>query len=58
MCGPAPSDDAGAVLERLTRLRMVLPVIAQELAVARREAGQLRIENRRLQAELDRVRSA
>lgn len=34
--------------DRLTRLRRILPVIGEELAVARREAARLRLENRRL----------
>jgi len=35
-------------VDRLTRLRRILPVIGEELAVARREAARLRLENRRL----------
>lgn len=44
-------------VDRLTRLRRILPVIGEELAVARREAARLRLENRRLLervAELER----
>jgi hypothetical protein len=53
---PPAQDDRGAMLERLSQLRAVLPVIAQELAVARREAARLRIENHKLQEEVDRTR--
>lgn len=38
----------GETLERLTRLRRILPVLGEELATARREAARLRVENRRL----------
>ena len=40
--------DRDYLLERLNHLRAVLPVFAQELAVARRQAAQLQVENRRL----------
>jgi hypothetical protein len=37
-----------AVIDRLHRLRAVLPAMAEESATARREAARLRAENRRL----------
>jgi chromosome segregation ATPase len=40
------------MLDRLTRLRKVLPAMGQELATARREAAKLRIENGRLRDRL------
>jgi hypothetical protein len=46
-----------AVIERLPRLRAILPAMAAEAAIARREAARLRIENRHLTqcvAELER----
>lgn len=54
-----PHDEYGVhgdrdhLLERLQNLRKVLPVFATELASARRQAAQLRMENQRL---LERVR--
>jgi regulator of replication initiation timing len=54
-----PSRQAHArsaeILERLMRLRTVLPAMGQELAAARREAARLRVENGRLRARLDDV---
>jgi chromosome segregation ATPase len=49
------------LLERLHSLRTIVPVFAQELASARRQAAALRVENRRLQErvqELHRERDA
>ncbi len=40
------------LLERLQNLRAVLPVFAQELASARRQAAQLRLENAGLTEQL------
>jgi regulator of replication initiation timing len=40
------------MLDRLARLRKVLPAMGQELATARREAAKLRIENGRLRDRL------
>jgi hypothetical protein len=37
-----------AVIERLHKLRMIVPAMAQERAEARREAARLRSENMRL----------
>jgi len=40
------------VLERLARLRAVLPLMATDLAVARRRASALQLENERLRRQL------
>jgi len=47
----------GAV-DRLARLRLVLPALGQELATARREAAKLRIENGRLKDRLQRLEAS
>ncbi|MGC2372336.1 MAG: hypothetical protein WA484_00530 [Solirubrobacteraceae bacterium] len=57
-----PHPTAGPVdrehlLDRLHRLRGILPVFAQELANARRQAAALRVENRRLLEEVRRLRA-
>jgi phage shock protein A len=50
---PVPTGaDAAALLERLQKLRNLLPVFAQETAAARREAAQLRLQNTTLQTRL------
>lgn len=51
--GVAPERDAihadrEQLLDRLHSLRSVLPVFAEELASARRQAARLRVENGRL----------
>ena len=46
------------LLERLHNLRTILPVMAQELACARRQASSLRLENRRLIEEVRRLQRA
>jgi hypothetical protein len=46
-----------AVIDRLQRLRVLLPAMAQETATARREAARLRAENRRLMLRLAEVES-
>jgi hypothetical protein len=43
------------VLDRLIQLRAILPATAQELAGARRQAAALRMQNRRLAAEVRRM---
>lgn len=53
--GAGPSD-RDHLLDRLQHLRGILPVFAQELASARRQAASLRIENRRLAKEVRRLR--
>ena len=49
----AGMSDREQLIERLAHLRSILPVFAQELATARRQATALRLENRGL---LDEVR--
>jgi hypothetical protein len=49
--------DREHLLDRLQRLRGILPVFAQELASARRQAAALRVENRGLLEELRRLRA-
>jgi phage shock protein A len=48
--------DRDALLDRLHQLRTVIPAFAQELADVRRTAAQLRTDNRRLLAEVHRLR--
>jgi hypothetical protein len=48
--------DAGALIDRVQKLRVLLPAFAQETATARREVARLRIENAKLRrrvAELE-----
>jgi regulator of replication initiation timing len=50
-------SESGELIERVHRLRVILPAMAQETADARREAARLRVENAKLQrriAELER----
>lgn len=52
--------DAGErdqLLDRLGSLRRVLPVLAQEMAAARRQAAHLRIDNRRLAEQVRELRA-
>ena len=49
--------DREHLLDRLHRLRGILPVFAQELATARRQAAALRVENRGLLEEVRRLRA-
>ena len=53
---PGGLDHRDHLLERLHHLRTIVPVFAQELASARRQSAQLRLENRRLAQELQRLR--
>jgi hypothetical protein len=46
------------LLDRLGSLRRVLPVLAQEMASARRQAARLRTDNRRLSAQVRELRAA
>lgn len=46
------SPHTADILDRLARLRLVLPALGQELATARREAAKLRVENGRLKDRL------
>jgi hypothetical protein len=51
LAAPLSSSDAADrdhLLDRLHSLRTIMPVFAQELASARRQAAALRLENRRL----------
>jgi phage shock protein A len=50
---PVRADtDAAALVERLQKLRKLLPAFAQETAAARREAARLRLQNTKLQTRL------
>jgi regulator of replication initiation timing len=49
---PGRSPHTADILDRLARLRLVLPALGQELATARREAAKLRLENGRLKDRL------
>lgn len=56
-----PASHRDELLERLHNLRTIVPVFAEELASARRQAASLRTENRRLTErirELQREREA
>jgi hypothetical protein len=44
------------LLDRLSSLRRVLPMLAQEMAAARRQAAHLRIDNRRLANQVRELR--
>jgi hypothetical protein len=46
-----------AVIDRLHKLRVILPVMAQERAEARREAARLRSENAQLARRLAEIES-
>ncbi len=48
----ANAVDGNHLLDRLSHLRSILPVFAQELAVARRQVAWLQAENGGLQQEL------
>jgi hypothetical protein len=55
--GSRRESDAAALIDRIHRLRLILPAMAQETADARREAARLRLENAKLRqrvAELER----
>jgi hypothetical protein len=45
------------MLDRLRNLRRVLPVLAQEMAAARRQAARLRRDNRRLSEQVRQLRA-
>jgi hypothetical protein len=59
----APSEAAteawerNQLLDRLRSLRRALPVLAQEMAAARRQAAHLRIDNRRLTDQVRELRA-
>jgi hypothetical protein len=46
------------LLDRLRSLRRVLPVLAQEMAAARRQAARLKTDNRRLSEQVRELRAA
>ncbi|HEV3070673.1 MAG TPA: hypothetical protein VGY76_04510 [Solirubrobacteraceae bacterium] len=52
---PGRSPHTADILDRLARLRLVLPALGQELATARREAAKLRVENGKLKDRLHRL---
>ncbi len=45
------------LIDRLSSLRRVLPVLAQEMASARRQAARLTIDNRRLTEQVRELRA-
>ena len=49
------AEDRDHLLERLQHLRGILPIFAQELASARRQAASLRVENSKLTEEVRRL---
>jgi hypothetical protein len=58
---PTPVDsgaDAAALADRLQRLQIILPAIAQETATARREAARLREENAELRCRIAELEAA
>ena len=60
--GPPPVNthaaDRDHLLDRLHNLRMIVPVFAQELASARRQAAALRVENRKLRERVQQLQRA
>jgi len=52
------SADERHVIDRLERLRVVLPALAQDAAEARRAAAELRSENARLLRRIAELQSA
>jgi hypothetical protein len=53
----AARADRDHLLDRLQNLRTIVPVLATELANARRQAARLRVENRKLAEQLRRARA-
>lgn len=49
---PTAHREIDALFERVQKLRMILPVLAEEAAVARRDAARLRVENRKLRLRI------
>lgn len=45
------------MLERMRSLRRILPVLAQEMAAARRQAARLRTDNRQLTEQVRQLRA-
>lgn len=60
--GPPPVNGYAAnrdhLLDRLHNLRTIVPVFAQELASARRQAAALRVENRKLRERVQQLQRA
>jgi hypothetical protein len=54
----AHAIDRDHLLDRLHNLRMIVPVFAQELASARRQAATLRVENRKLRERVQQLQRA
>lgn len=52
------SSDRDQMLDRLRHLRRVLPILAQEMATARRQAAKLRTDNRRLTEQVRQLQQA
>jgi hypothetical protein len=48
-------SDRDHLLDRLQNLRTIVPVFAEELATARRQAARLRLENGRLREQVRRL---
>jgi phage shock protein A len=56
---PAPdASDRDQMLERMRSLRRALPVLAQEMAAARRQAARLRADNRKLTEQVRQLRAS
>lgn len=51
------ASERNQLLDRLSSLRRVLPILAQEMAAARRQAAHLRIDNRRLTDQVRKLRA-
>jgi phage shock protein A len=51
------ASDRDQMLERMRSLRRILPVLAQEMAAARRQAARLRTDNRRLTEQVRELRA-
>lgn len=53
----AQARERAQLTDRLHSLRRVLPVLAQEMAAARRQAAHLRLDNRRLAEQVRELRA-
>lgn len=54
----AHAIDRDHLLDRLHNLRTIVPVLAQELASARRQSAALRVENRKLRERVQQLQRA
>jgi regulator of replication initiation timing len=52
------ASDADALVERVRKLRLVLPALAEEAAIAKREALRLRLENKHLRGRVAELEQA